>query len=244
MEFLFEPSIWIAFLTLTVLEIVLGIDNLILITILAEKLPEHQQSVARKVGLAVALVTRLLMLSLAFWIAHLEQTLFSAFGVDFSWRNILLILGGVFLIAKGTLEIHHKIEGQGQKNPSSEGAVFAAVIAQIALMDIVFSFDSVMTAIGVADHLSIMVAALLISMVIMVLAIDSVSGFIARHPTVKILALSYMLLIGLALIGEGLGTHIPKGYLYFAMAFSFFVEIVNMSIRRRESRRATDAGPH
>lgn len=237
MEFLLEPSIWIAFLTLTVLEIILGIDNLILITILAERLPQNQQPLARKVGLGVALVTRLILLSLAFWVAHLETILFSVFDVEFSWRNILLILGGVFLLAKGTLEIHHKIEGDARSVQARKSSAFATVIIQIALMDIVFSFDSVMTAIGIADHLSIMIAALSISMLIMVLAIDRVSDFIARHPTVKVLALSYMLLIGLALIGEGLGTHIPKGYLYFAMAFSFFVEMVNMRIRRLESAK-------
>jgi predicted tellurium resistance membrane protein TerC len=237
MEFLLEPSIWIAFLTLTVLEIILGIDNLILITILAERLPPNQQPLARKVGLGVALVTRLILLSLAFWVAQLETILFSVFAVEFSWRSILLILGGVFLLAKGTLEIHHKIEGDARAEQARRGAAFATVIIQIALMDIVFSFDSVMTAIGIADHLSIMIAALSISMLIMVLAVDRVSDFIARHPTVKVLALSYMLLIGLALIGEGLGTHIPKGYLYFAMAFSFFVEMVNMRIRRLESAK-------
>lgn len=236
MEILSDPSVWVAFLTLTVLEIVLGIDNLILISILAEKLPESQRDLARKLGLLAALLSRLMLLSLAFWIAHLERSLFSLLSFEFSWRDVLLIIGGLFLIAKGTLEIHHKIEGPELQVETSQNAVFTVVIIQIALMDVVFSFDSVMTAIGVADHLIVMIAAILISMGIMVLAIDKVSGFISQNPTVKVLALSYMLLIGLALIGEGLGTHIPKGYLYFAMAFSFFVELINLTVRKRERR--------
>lgn len=236
MEIFSDPSVWVAFFTLTVLEIVLGIDNLILISILAEKLPENQRDLARKLGLLAALLSRLILLSLAFWIAHLERSLFSLMGLEFSWRDVLLIIGGLFLIAKGTLEIHHKIEGPELQVGVSQNAVFTVVIVQIALMDVVFSFDSVMTAIGVADHLVVMIAAILISMGIMVLAIDKVSGFISQNPTVKVLALSYMLLIGLALIGEGLGTHIPKGYLYFAMAFSFFVELINLTVRKRERR--------
>jgi len=234
MEFLFEPTVWSAFFTLTVLEVVLGIDNLILISILADKLPKEQRALARKLGLIAALGSRLLLLSLVFWVAHLEWELFIAFGKSFSWRDILLVLGGLFLIAKGTVEIHQKLEGPADRVVQAKSAAFAAVIVQITVMDVVFSFDSVMTAIGIAEHLSIMIAAILISMLIMVLAIDHVSDFISTHPTLKVLALSYMLLIGLALFGEGLGTHIPKGYLYFAMAFSFFVEIINMSVRSKQ----------
>lgn len=233
-QFLLDPNVWAAFVTLTALEIVLGIDNLILISILTDKLPAHQQGIARKLGLGAALVTRLLLLSLAFWMAHLEASLFVVFEHEISWRDILLVLGGLFLLAKGTLEIHNKIEGEGaEKGHVKKHAAFGLVIFQIAVMDIVFSFDSVMTAIGVTGHLPIMVTAILISMVIMVLAVDKISAFIARYPTVKVLALSYMLLIGLALMGEGLEMHIPKGYLYFAMAFSFFVELINMAVRKK-----------
>ncbi|MEZ5758841.1 MAG: TerC family protein [Emcibacteraceae bacterium] len=234
MELFFDPAIWAAFVTLTLLEIVLGIDNLILISILTDKLPEHQKPLARKLGLGAALLTRLLLLSLVFWMAHLEKTLFIAFDHEISWRDIMLMIGGLFLLAKGTLEIHDKIEGENQaETTNSKQAAFMAVIVQISIMDIVFSFDSVMTAIGIADHLPVMIAAILISVAIMVLAVDQVSRFINNHPTVKVLALSYMLLIGFALIGEGLEMQIPKGYLYFAMAFSSFVEAINMAVRKR-----------
>ncbi len=233
-----DPHVWAAFATLLALEIVLGIDNLILISILADKLPKEQQPLARKLGLIVAVVSRLILLSLAFWIAQLETTLFSAFGQDFSWRDILLFMGGMFLLAKGTYEIHENLEGEGHVSSAKRkgGHALTIVILQIALMDIVFSFDSVMTAIGIADDLVVMVAAILISLVVMVLAVDVVSNFINRHPTVKILALSYMLLIGMMLIAEGFHVHVPKGYLYFAMAFSFIVEVLNILVRRSKSK--------
>tara|TARA_R110000868_G_scaffold81484_2_gene230633 strand:- start:108 stop:815 length:708 start_codon:yes stop_codon:yes gene_type:complete len=234
MEYLLMPEIWAAFITLTVLEIVLGIDNVILISILADKLPEEQRSLARRVGLVAALITRLMLLSLAFWIAHLDKALFSVWGHDVTWRDAMLILGGLFLLAKGTTEIHSKIEGDEHHVLNKQYAAFSVVIAQIALLDVVFSFDSVVTAIGITSHISVIVAAILISMFIMVLCIEKVSDFIARHPTVKVLALSYMLLIGMTLIGEGVGFHIPKGYLYFAMAFSFFVELLNMAMKRQK----------
>ncbi|WCL55731.1 TerC family protein [Gimibacter soli] len=239
MDFLLDPAVWAAFITLTALEIVLGIDNLIVISILTDRLKPEEQASARKLGLAAALVTRLMLLSLAFFIAQMEAPLFTAFGEEFSWRDLLLIAGGLFLLAKGTLEIHHNIEDKEADERRVRHAAFMAVIFQIAVMDIVFSFDSVMTAVGIADHLSVMVAAILISMIIMVLAVNQVAGFINRHPTVKILGLSYMLLIGLTLIGDGLGQHIPKGYLYFAMAFSFFVEVLNMTARNRKAARDT-----
>lgn len=235
MDIFLDPAVWAAFVTLVVLEIVLGIDNLILISILADKLPKEQQTLARKAGLGAALITRLMLLSLAFWMAHLEKPFFSIMDYEISWRDILLVAGGLFLIAKGTLEIHNKIEGETRQGKEGKHGVFLAVIAQIAVMDIVFSFDSVMTAIGIADHLPVMISAILISIVIMLLAVEQVANFISRNPTVRILALSYMLLIGLALIGDGLDMHIPKGYLYFAMAFSFLVEMINMAVRRREN---------
>ena len=236
LELLTDPHVWAAFATLTVLEIVLGIDNLILISILADKLPEAQQKLARKLGLIVALVSRLFLIAIAFWIAHLQDPLFTVFDYDVSWRDILLMLGGLFLLGKGTLEIHENMEGEGHEQKASR-KVFSSmttVILQIGLMDVIFSFDSVMTAIGMTEHLPVMIAAILISITIMVIAVDHVATFINRHPTVKILALSYMLLIGLMLIAEGFHMHIPKGYLYFAMAFSFLVEMLNLLTRRNK----------
>ncbi len=241
-ELLYDPHVWAAFATLAILEIVLGIDNLILISILADKLPKEKQAIARKLGLIVALVSRLFLIAIAFWIAHLKEPLFVIFEHEVSWRDILLMLGGLFLLGKGTLEIHEKIEGEGHEESARKKAVssMTTVIFQIAVMDLIFSFDSVMTAIGMTDHLIVMIAAILLAMGIMVAAVDHVATFINRHPTVKILALSYMLLIGLMLIAEGFHMHIPKGYLYFAMAFSFLVEMLNLIIRRRK-RLATES---
>lgn len=231
-----------ALFTLTALEVVLGFDNLVLIAILTERLPPENRPIARRMGLLFALVTRVLLLSLAFFMAQLSEPFLHLFGFDFSWRELLLLAGGLFLLAKGTLEIHHKIEDRDDDTSGIKryGAV-PMVIAQIAIMDIVFSFDSVMTAIGVADHLWIMITAIVIAMVVMVMAINAIADFISRHPTIKILALSYMLLIGMALIGEGFHVEIPKGYLYFAMAFSFGVEMINMAIRNKSNK---DSGAH
>jgi predicted tellurium resistance membrane protein TerC len=239
MEMILDPAIIFAFLTLTALEIVLGIDNLILISILTDKLPPDRQPLARRVGIIAAVVTRIMLLSLIFMIVHLKEPLFNLFGFDFAWREILLIVGGLFLIAKSTLEIHHKIEGAGEgASGRKHYSAFSVVIAQIVVMDIVFSFDSVLTAVGIADHIEVMIAAILVSVVVMLVLMEGVNAFIAKHPTVKVLALSYMMLIGLALVGEGFHQEIPKGYLYFAMAFSFGVEIVNMTIRSRAARIA------
>ena len=238
-EFLFDPSAWAALVTLTVLEIVLGIDNIILIAILADKLPEKQRPKARKIGLAAALVTRILLLSLVFMIAHIMVPLFTLFGHEYTIRDLILIMGGLFLLAKGTAEIHEKIEGEGlEEKAKVKSRSFSFIIIQIALMDIVFSFDSVITAIGIADHIEVMVIAVVLSIIVMVLAVDWISEFINSNPTLKVLAMSYMLLIGLVLIGEGVGQHIPKGYLYFAMGFSFGVELINMAVRRNKSRGA------
>lgn len=233
MEFLLDPTVWAAFVTLCILEIVLGIDNLILLSILTDKLPPHKRKTARRVGLIVALFARIALISLIFALAHLTEPLFSIFNQDFSWRDIILIGGGLFLLAKGTTEIHHKIEGVEGGPVESKYASFGMVIGQIIIMDIVFSFDSVLTAVGIADHVEVMIAAIIVSVIFMLVTVNWISDFIARHPTVKVLALSYMLLIGMALIGEGMGMHIPKGYLYFAMAFSFGVEIINMVIRKK-----------
>lgn len=241
-ELLMNPATWMSFITLCVLEVVLGFDNLVLISILSDKLPPHKRPLARRVGLVIALVTRILLLSMIFVLAHLTDPLFSVLDKDISARDLILILGGLFLIAKGTLEIHGKIEG-AEHGPST-GAKFASfgmVIAQIVVMDIVFSFDSVLTAVGVADEISVMIAAIVVSVIFMLLAVNWISEFISRHPTLKVLALSYMLLIGMALIGEGLHFTIPKGYLYFAMAFSFGVEGVNMVIRRKQRLRTESA---
>lgn len=239
MEIIFEPAVLISFITLVLLEVVLGIDNLILISILTDKLPKEQQPSARRVGIIAAVVTRLMLLALIFMMASLTEPLFTVAGMHFAWREILLIVGGMFLLAKATLEIHHKIEGAGDAHSGPKHyAAFGLVIGQIVLMDVVFSFDSVLTAVGIADHLSVMVAAILVSVVFMLVAMEAVNRFIVKHPTVKVLALSYMMLIGLALVGEGFHQEIPKGYLYFAMAFSFGVEVVNMIIRSRAARIA------
>ncbi len=238
MEILLDPAVWASFITLLALEVVLGIDNLILISILSDKLPEHQRNFARKLGLIIALVSRIALLSLIFVLAHLTTPLFTAFGNDFSWREIILVIGGLFLLAKGTTEIHHKIEGDAEEHGMSpKFSSLSMVIGQIVLMDVVFSFDSVLTAVGVADHIEVMIAAIILSVIFMVLAVNWVSDFIARHPTVKVLALSYMLLIGMALIGEGFHLEIPKGYLYFAMGFSFAVEAINMVLRNKSAKK-------
>ncbi len=237
MTLLTDPSVWAAFLTLVALEVVLGVDNLIIISILSDKLPPEQRPFARRVGLVIALVSRLALLSLLFWMAHLTNTAFSILGKDFSWSNIILIIGGLFLLGKGTMEIHEKIEGSGHIGTSIvKQATLAVVVTQIVMMDVVFSFDSILTAVGIADHIEVMVAAILVSVIFMLVAVNAVSDFVSRHPTVKVLALSYMLLIGMALIGEGWGADIPKGYLYFAMAFSFGIEVVNMVIRKRSGK--------
>lgn len=233
-QMLLDPSVWASFITLCALEVVLGFDNLVLITILTDKLPPHRRSAARRLGLLMALITRILLLSLIFILAHLADPLFNVFGQDVSFRDIVLIIGGLFLIGKGTMEIHHKIEGAddvGHTSPKYAG--FSMVVGQIIIMDIVFSFDSVLTAIGVAEQVEVMIAAIIVSVVFMLAAVNFISDFIAKHPTLKVLALSYMLLIGMALVGEGMHQEIPKGYLYFAMAFSFGVEGVNMLIRRK-----------
>ena len=244
MELLLDPAVWASFITLVVLEIVLGIDNLILISILSDKLPPHQRQMARKLGLLVALITRIILLSLIFALVHLTTPLFSAFGKEISWRDIILIIGGLFLLAKGTTEIHHKIEGDDEASAGvAKFASLGMVIGQIVIMDLVFSFDSVLTAVGVAEHKEVMIAAIILSVIFMVLAVNWVSDFISRHPTVKVLALSYMLLIGMALIAEGFHLEIPKGYLYFAMAFSFSVEGLNMMVRGKSNKKKLDVLP-
>ena len=233
MEWLADPEIWLSLLTLTTLEIVLGIDNLVFIAVLVEKLPPHQQATARRVGIALALITRLMLLSAIAWIIGLTEPVVTIFAHALSWRDIILVAGGLFLLYKGTMEIHERLEGAEGGASAKVPAAFAAVVIQIAILDIVFSLDSVITAVGMADHLWIMVTAVIIAVIIMLVASGPVSTFVARHPTVKMLALSFLLLIGMALIADGFGVHIPKGYIYAAMGFSVFVEALNLLARRR-----------
>jgi predicted tellurium resistance membrane protein TerC len=238
MEWIADPGIWLSLLTLTVLEIVLGIDNLIFLAILADRLPRERQRAARRLGLGVALLTRLALLFAITWIIGLTAPLFSLLGGHVSWRDIILIAGGLFLIAKGTFEIHHKVEGEGESvgQAAAASASFLGVVIQIGIMDIVFSLDSVITAVGMADHIEVMIAAVVIAIFVMLLAAEPVSAFVNRHPTVKMLALSFLLLIGMALVADGFEFHIPKGYIYFAMGFSIFVECLNLIARRRRQR--------
>ena len=234
MDWLTEPQAWISLLTLTGLEIVLGIDNIIFISILAGKLPADQQDKARKLGLALALITRLLLLASIAWMAKITTPLFTLIGHGVSGRDLILILGGLFLLVKSTMEIHEKLEGEdGHDKPVKAVAKFSQVIVQILLLDVVFSLDSVITAIGMAQHLTIMMIAVVLAMIVMLWSAASISDFVNRHPTLKILALSFLLLIGVTLVAEGTGMHIPKGYIYFAMAFSFGVEMLNLRLRKR-----------
>jgi predicted tellurium resistance membrane protein TerC len=233
-----SPEAWASLLTLTILEIVLGIDNIIFISIIAAKLPENQQAKARTIGLMLALIMRIVLLMLIFWIAHLTAPLFSILGNEISWRDIILIGGGLFLLVKGTTEIHHSIEGaKDEKTVGLKQVTFGAVLAQIAVLDIVFSLDSVITAVGMADERSIMVAAVIIAIGVMLFAAKPVSDFVNKHPTVKMLALSFLLLVGMALIADGFDVHIPRGYLYFAVAFSLGVECLNLWMRKKSSKK-------
>lgn len=224
----------ISFLTLTLLEIVLGIDNLIFLSILSSKLPPAQQSAARKVGLVLALGFRILLLFFISWIAGLTEPLFHIMDKSFSGRDLILLGGGLFLIAKSTTEIHEKVEqiekdGHDFKPKSS----FLSIIVQIGLLDIVFSLDSVITAVGMSQNLAIMVSAVIVAVIVMILTVNQLNDFINRHPTIKMLALSFLLMVGLVLLAEGWGLHVPKGYIYFAMAFSMFVEFLNIRARRK-----------
>ena len=230
MDWLTDPQIWIALATLTFLEIVLGVDNIIFISILSGKLPENQQVRARRVGLLGAMLMRVgLLFSLA-WLARLTDPIFTL-GRPFSGRDLVLIGGGLFLLGKSTFEMHGTLEGEEEHAPGRVAASFASVIAQIMLLDIVFSLDSVITAIGMVDDRRVMITAVVVSVAIMMVAADPISAFVHKHPTVKMLALSFLLLIGLSLILDGAGQHIPKGYIYFAMGFSVFVEMINLRVR-------------
>jgi predicted tellurium resistance membrane protein TerC len=233
MEWMTDLQIWIALATLTFLEIVLGVDNIIFISILSGKLPAGQQRRARRLGLLGAMLTRILLLFSLAWIVRLTSPLFSALGHDVTGRDLILIGGGLFLLAKSTFEIHERLEGEEAQGTRRAAASFIAVLVQIMLLDIVFSLDSVITAVGMVDQVSVMVAAVVISVAIMMLAAEPISAFVHKHPTVKMLALSFLLLIGMSLLLEGFGQHIPKGYIYFAMGFSVFVEMINLRLRAR-----------
>jgi len=233
MDWLHDPNAWAALVTLTALEIVLGIDNIIFISILAGKLPHEQQRRARTFGLAVAMISRLLLLASLNWIMHLTDPLFTLAGKAISGRDLILLTGGMFLMWKATKEIHHKVEGDEEDAREVGRVTFASVIGQIMILDIVFSLDSVITAVGMADHLTIMVIAVVISVGIMMLAAGRVSDFVEKHPTVKMLALAFLLMIGISLVAEGWSLHIPKGYIYFAMAFSVLVEMLNIKAKKK-----------
>jgi len=235
MDWLTDPEIWISLLTLTALEIVLGIDNIVFISILAGKLPESEQPNARRIGLSLAMFMRIgLLLSLA-WIIRLTAPLFTVLGTAISGRDLILLAGGIFLIGKSTFEIHDKLEGEEGHASARAKATLTSVVTQIMLLDIVFSLDSVITAVGMVQWVGVMIAAVVISVVIMLFAVDPISHFVNQHPTVKILALSFLLLIGFSLVVEGLHQHIPKGYIYFAMGFSIFVEALNLRLRAKQA---------
>jgi predicted tellurium resistance membrane protein TerC len=234
MDWLSDPSAWFGLLTLTVLEIVLGIDNTIFISILSSKLPKAEQGKARKLGLMGAFFSRVLLLLSIAWIVKLTQPLFTLFDIDFSGRSLILLVGGLFLIGKATYEIHDKLEGESAHEVKNRVAKsLASVIVQIMFVDIIFSLDSVITAVGMVSEVSIMIAANVVALGVMLMAAGPISEYVDRHPTIKILALAFLVLIGTNLVAEGLGQHLPKGYTYFAMAFSFLVEMLNLRLRKK-----------
>ena len=232
MNWITDPNVWLGLVTLTVLEIVLGVDNIIFISILSSKLPPQKQAKARSIGLAGAFCTRVLLLLSIAWLSKLTAPLFTVAGLDISGRSLILIFGGLFLIAKATFEIHGKLEGEHEQDSPKAMQSLVGVVAQIAVIDIVFSLDSVITAVGMTDQVAIMIAANVLALGFMLAASGPVSRFVDRHPTVKMLALAFLVLIGTNLVAEGLGQHIPKGYTYFAMAFSVFVEMLNLRLRK------------
>ncbi|MGD2071177.1 MAG: TerC family protein [Gemmatimonadota bacterium] len=235
MDWITSPEAWIALATLTVLEIVLGIDNIVFISILAEKVREDQQARARRLGLLLAMVTRIVLLLSIVWVMRLTEPLFAVMGHRFSGRDLILLAGGIFLLWKATREVHEKLEGEVEGEARSGHATMGRVILQIALLDLVFSLDSVITAVGMAEDVGVMVTAVVVAVGFMMLAAERVARFVADHPTVKMLALSFLLLIGMSLVAESLHQHIPKAYIYFAMGFSVFVETLNLRVAKRRS---------
>jgi predicted tellurium resistance membrane protein TerC len=236
MQWITDPTIWASLATLTALEIVLGIDNVIFVSIVSNKLPEHQRATARRIGLGLALVLRVVFLLMISWIIGLTAPIFTMADFALSWRDLILLAGGLFLMAKGTHEIHASVEGDGGSSGSVAQAAFGVVVLQIVALDLVFSIDSVITAVGMVDDVGVMIAAVVISMVVMVIAAEPISRFVQEHPTVKMLALSFLLLVGVALIADGLHFHIPRGYLYFAVFFSALVEALNLFARRNRKK--------
>ncbi|HSD44024.1 MAG TPA: TerC family protein [Burkholderiales bacterium] len=241
MEWITDPQAWIALATLTALEIVLGIDNIIFISILVGRLPEHRRNRARVIGLALAMGTRILLLLSLAWVMTLTAPLFSVLKWEISGRDLILILGGLFLLWKSVHEIHNSLEGEEDEHGAPVQATFGMVLAQIAIIDIVFSLDSVITAVGMADDVPVMVLAVVAAVVVMMFAARPIGDFVDRHPTIKMLALSFLILVGFALVAEGLDLHVPKGYIYFAMAFSVAVEMLNLRMRATAARRAARA---
>jgi predicted tellurium resistance membrane protein TerC len=238
MVWMAEPEAWIALLTLTVLEIVLGVDNIIFISILVGRLPDTQRNRARTLGLALAMVSRIVLLLSITWVMRLTEPIFTLFSNAISGRDLILLVGGLFLLGKSTHEIHNSLEGPGEDAQQTQAAGFASILIQIAILDIVFSLDSVITAVGLARHVQVMVIAVVISVLVMMASARALGAFVDRHPTIKMLALSFLILIGFTLLGEGLDLHIPKGYVYFAMAFSVAVEMLNLRMRARREAEA------
>ncbi|GAA3696595.1 TerC family protein [Nonomuraea antimicrobica] len=244
LDWVADPQIWIGFFTLVALEIVLGIDNIIFISILAGKLPPEQRDRARVLGLAAALISRLLLLLGLSWVVQLTEPLFEVLGHEISGRDLILLLGGLFLLGKSVTEIHHSMEApHGKNGRNAAAASFASVIAQIMVLDIVFSLDSVITAVGMVDQLGVMIAAVVVSVLVMLFASGPISRFVDTHPSIKMLALSFLVLIGVVLVAEGLEQHIPKGYIYFAMAFSVIVELLNIRMRGRNAKQQPEEVP-
>jgi predicted tellurium resistance membrane protein TerC len=237
MEWLMDPAAWVALATLTALEIVLGVDNIIFISILVGRLPPERRNLARRLGLGLAMGSRILLLLSLSWVMGLTAPLFTAFGMAVSGRDVILIGGGLFLLWKSTAEIHESLEGEAhaQTPAGAAQATFGAILVQIAILDIVFSLDSVITAVGLVDEVDIMITAIVVSVMVMMFAAKSIGEFVDRHPTVKMLALSFLIMVGMALVAEGLHFHVPKGYIYFAMAFSLAVEMLNIRLRKRQA---------
>lgn len=236
-EWILTPEAWIALLTLTALEIVLGIDNIIFISILVGRLPDQERNKARTIGLALAMITRILLLLSITWVMGLTKSLFTVYEYDISGRDLILIIGGLFLLAKSTHEIHNSLEGPEEHHGKKVVSSFFSVIIQIAILDIVFSLDSVITAVGLAEHVEVMILAIIIAVIIMMVSAKSIGDFVDSHPTIKMLALSFLILVGVSLVGEGFDFHIPKGYIYFSMAFSVGVEMLNLRMKKNSEKK-------
>lgn len=237
LELLNDPGVWASFGTLVLLEIILGVDNIIFISIIAGRLPEEQRPRARYLGLSGALVMRIALLASISWIMGLTASVMSVFGIDLSWRDLILLGGGLFLIYKATGEIYVEVEGQHEEGSKSGSATFSAVIAQIIMVDLVFSIDSVITAVGIADHIEVMIAAVIISVIVMMVAATPIAAFIERHPSMKMLALAFLVMIGMALMADGMHFHVERGFIYSAMVFSLFVEVLNLVRGKRARKR-------